>query len=217
MKHAITVLSLFLLAMPATAFAQGHDRDKEKDKPAQSEQKSGAPGFRANHQGEAAQERKGSEQKEAGRARQNAARQPQAQAPQSQAPANATRQGRVRPERSNGFPTARTNEAAGSRGEARTQARITRESRPQAFQHRDIRRVRAGAFHYPRGYSYRRWSVGARLPIFFISSPYFFSDYLDVGLEPPPYGYRWVRYGPDALLVDRYTGEVVDVAYDVFY
>ncbi|WP_409574764.1 RcnB family protein [Sphingopyxis sp. PET50] len=30
-------------------------------------------------------------------------------------------------------------------------------------------------------------------------------------------GYRWVRYYNDALLVDTYSGEVVDVIYDFFW
>jgi Ni/Co efflux regulator RcnB len=38
-----------------------------------------------------------------------------------------------------------------------------------------------------------------------------------VGLPPPPYGYRWVRYGPDALLVNICDGRILDVIYDAFY
>ena len=35
---------------------------------------------------------------------------------------------------------------------------------------------------------------------------------------PEAYGpYRWVRYYDDALLVDIYSGEVVDVMYDFFW
>ena len=35
---------------------------------------------------------------------------------------------------------------------------------------------------------------------------------------PEVYGpYRWVRYYDDALLVDIYSGEVVDVIYDFFW
>jgi hypothetical protein len=35
---------------------------------------------------------------------------------------------------------------------------------------------------------------------------------------PPAYGpYRWVRYYNDALLVDIYTGRVVDTVYDIFW
>ena len=35
---------------------------------------------------------------------------------------------------------------------------------------------------------------------------------------PAVYGpYRWVRYYDDVLLVDIYSGEVVDVIYDFFW
>jgi hypothetical protein len=35
---------------------------------------------------------------------------------------------------------------------------------------------------------------------------------------PPAYGrFRWVRYFGDVLLVDIYTGEVVDVVHDFFW
>ena len=33
----------------------------------------------------------------------------------------------------------------------------------------------------------------------------------------PPYGYRWLRYGPDLLLVEIAAGRIVDVIYDAFY
>ena len=34
---------------------------------------------------------------------------------------------------------------------------------------------------------------------------------------PPMPGTVWVRYGDDALLIDRYTGEVIQVAYGIFW
>ena len=84
------------------------------------------------------------------------------------------------------------------------------------FHGRSFTAVHLGAFHYPRGWGYRRWSVGNYLPLFFLSAPYFF-DYGDIGLPPPPPGTYWVRYGPDALLVDRYSGRIVNVIPGVFY
>jgi Ni/Co efflux regulator RcnB len=84
--------------------------------------------------------------------------------------------------------------------------------RPSTFH-----RIRARTFHYPRGYRYRRFRVGLILPALFLSSAYFFNSYYDLGLGPPPPGYVWVRYGPDLLLVNRYTGRVVDVIYGAFY
>jgi Ni/Co efflux regulator RcnB len=81
----------------------------------------------------------------------------------------------------------------------------------------NIRRVRASAFRYPQGYSYRRWSSGSILPSLFLSSAYFYNSWATVGAYPPPRGYVWVRYGPDLLLVSRRSGRIRDVIYGVFY
>lgn len=69
----------------------------------------------------------------------------------------------------------------------------------------------------PRGFTYRRFSLGERVPAALLAADFFLSDYFSYGLTPPPPGYVWVRDGSDAVLVDRYTGEVVQVEYDVFY
>jgi Ni/Co efflux regulator RcnB len=69
----------------------------------------------------------------------------------------------------------------------------------------------------PRGFAYRRFALGERVPGVLLAASYFLMDYSLYGLEPPPPGYVWVRDGTDAVLVDRYTGEVVQVEYDVFY
>ena len=69
----------------------------------------------------------------------------------------------------------------------------------------------------PRGFTFRRFSLGERVPSVLLAATYFLMDYSLYGLEPPPPGYVWVRDGTDAVLVDRYTGEVVQVEYDVFY
>ncbi|MGH7022351.1 MAG: RcnB family protein [Caulobacteraceae bacterium] len=79
------------------------------------------------------------------------------------------------------------------------------------------RRYRGGAFRYPPGFAYRRWSRGQFLPFALLGAAYYINNYAMMGLEPPPFGYRWVRYGPDALLVDVTTREVVGVVYNVFY
>jgi Ni/Co efflux regulator RcnB len=69
----------------------------------------------------------------------------------------------------------------------------------------------------PRGFTYRRFSLGERIPSVLLAADYFLTDFMLYGLEAPPPGYVWVRDGTDAVLVDRYTGEVVEVEYDVFY
>lgn len=78
-------------------------------------------------------------------------------------------------------------------------------------------RIRGPIFRYPHGYSYRRWGIGAILPHLFLSSYYYWTDWRALGLLPPPPGYVWVRYGPDLLLVNRYTGRIADVIYGAFY
>jgi Ni/Co efflux regulator RcnB len=76
--------------------------------------------------------------------------------------------------------------------------------------------VRAPEFRYPRGWAYRHWNTGEVLPGLFLTSAYFF-DYGFLGVPPPPPGLRWVRYGPDALLVNVRSGRIVDTVYDAFY
>ena len=79
------------------------------------------------------------------------------------------------------------------------------------------RRFHAGHYRAPRGYSYQRWSYGQRLPSMYYANNFWLSNFLIYGLFAPPPDAVWVRYGPDALLVDRYTGEIISVEYNVFY
>ncbi len=78
-------------------------------------------------------------------------------------------------------------------------------------------RFRAAAYRAPRGYSYRQWTYGERLPAMYFGRDYWLSDFLTYELFAPPEGYVWVRYGPDALLVDEDSGEIIQVRYNVFY
>jgi Ni/Co efflux regulator RcnB len=78
-------------------------------------------------------------------------------------------------------------------------------------------RLRLGQFRYPPGYAYRSWGIGQSLPQLLFSAAYYFTDYAALGLDPPPYGYQWVRYGPDVLLVNIRSGEILDVIHNAFY
>lgn len=78
-------------------------------------------------------------------------------------------------------------------------------------------RVHGPAFVYPHGWHYRRWGIGARFPTLFLTPSYFYQDWATLGLQEPPPGYAWVRFGPDLLLVNLATDEVEDVVYGVFY
>jgi Ni/Co efflux regulator RcnB len=80
----------------------------------------------------------------------------------------------------------------------------------------NIRPIHRPGWRYPPGYAYRRWTIGLLLPHLFLSQAYYFDDYATYGYGPPPYGCRWVRYGPDLLLVDVNTGRIRDVIYGAF-
>jgi Nickel/cobalt transporter regulator len=84
------------------------------------------------------------------------------------------------------------------------------------YRGRPIARVHVAPFRYPRGFAYRRWAVGGVLPAIFLTQAYFYTDWGALGLPPPDPGFKWVRYGPDLLLVNVSTGQVADVIYGVF-
>jgi hypothetical protein len=76
---------------------------------------------------------------------------------------------------------------------------------------------RLGSYYDPFGWNYRRYPIGWRLWPSYYDVDHWLDDPWRYRL-PPAYGrYRWVRYWDDALLVDIYSGRVVDVIYDVFW
>ena len=78
-------------------------------------------------------------------------------------------------------------------------------------------RFHNGDYRVPAGYQTRHWGYGERLPRGYFASDYWIGDFLMFGLFAPPTDLVWVRVGDDALLVDRYSGDIVQVRYDVFY
>lgn len=76
---------------------------------------------------------------------------------------------------------------------------------------------RLGNYWDPYGSRYRRFSIGFSLFPSYYQSNYWLDDPWMYRL-PTAYGpYRWVRYYDDALLVNVYTGQVVDVVYSFFW
>lgn len=76
---------------------------------------------------------------------------------------------------------------------------------------------RIGLYIDPFGWGYNRWGIGSRLYPNYYRSSYWINDpwmYRLPHAYPP---YRWVRYHNDALLVDTWSGEVVDVIYNFFW
>jgi Ni/Co efflux regulator RcnB len=86
-----------------------------------------------------------------------------------------------------------------------------------AYRGRDFFRFRSDPYIWPRGYSSRSWGVRQILPSFFLMDRYYIDNFWDYGFDEPPYGYRWVRVGDDALLVNVYSGQIIDVVPGVFY
>lgn len=86
----------------------------------------------------------------------------------------------------------------------------------------DWRRRHRSRFHFgwyydPFGWDYMRYGIGWRLWPSYYGSSFWLNDPSYYRL-PPVYGpYRWIRYHNDALLVNVYTGSVVDVIYDFFW
>ncbi len=79
------------------------------------------------------------------------------------------------------------------------------------------RRYRWQSYRRPSGWYYRRWVFGTILPMMFWTQQYWITDYWQFGLPNAPYGYVWVRYGNDALLVNVQTGYILQVRYGLFY
>ncbi|MDP8912310.1 MAG: RcnB family protein [Pseudomonadota bacterium] len=75
-----------------------------------------------------------------------------------------------------------------------------------------------GYYYSPyRNHSYSRFGIGVTLGSGFYSSRYWINDPWRYRLPEPFPGTRWIRYYNDVLLVDTFTGEVVDVIYDFFW
>ncbi len=70
----------------------------------------------------------------------------------------------------------------------------------------------------PSGWYYRRWTYGQALPAMFWGRNYWISSWGEFRSSwRRHFGYQWVRYGDDAILVDASTGQILQVQYGVFY
>ncbi len=105
------------------------------------------------------------------------------------------------------------NQMMGPRGGQLSQGRRSN----QWFWHGRWRnRMRAPAFMFPPGWGYRRWRIGQRLPPV-LMSPRFVQNVVPFGMGRTPPGRRWVRFGPDLLLVNFRTRVIEDAIYGVFW
>jgi Ni/Co efflux regulator RcnB len=79
------------------------------------------------------------------------------------------------------------------------------------------RRFNVPSYRRPAGWYSHRWTFGEFLPAAFWVRDYWIIDFEEYDLPPPPWGTVWVRVAGDALLIDEDSGEIITIAYDVFY
>jgi hypothetical protein len=88
----------------------------------------------------------------------------------------------------------------------------------QRYRYSNRNLYRAGRYYAPyRNHSYSRLSIGLFLGSGFYGDNYWINDPWQYRLPAAYPGTRWVRYYDDVLLIDVYTGEVIDVIYDFFW
>jgi Ni/Co efflux regulator RcnB len=111
---------------------------------------------------------------------------------------------------------------AESRSRSGTHHWDTRWRSNDRYDWQDWRRHHRSNFHLglyfdPFGWSYQPWQIGWRLWPHYYSSRYWITDPWEYRLPYAPPGYRWIRYYDDAILVDTFTGEAVDVIHNFFW
>ena len=74
----------------------------------------------------------------------------------------------------------------------------------------------AAPYAWPRGRGYSPIGVGGYLAPDFWSPDYFVVDYDLYGVPAPEPDFAWIRYGPDLLLMQLDTGEIIQVISGVF-
>lgn len=88
----------------------------------------------------------------------------------------------------------------------------------QRYRYANRSLFRSGGYYAPyRNYRYNRLSIGIYLDSLFYSNRYWLNDPYQYRLPHAPYGTQWVRYYDDVVLVDTYTGEVLDVIENFFW
>ena len=80
-----------------------------------------------------------------------------------------------------------------------------------------VNRFRGPAYVYPRGFGYRTWAHGQYLPRAYFAAPYYADNWTYYRLGPPPIGFRYIRVGPDILLVNLRTGFISETIPGVFF
>lgn len=73
-----------------------------------------------------------------------------------------------------------------------------------------------GIYDDPFGLAYRPFAIGYHLGPAYYDQQYLLAP-ATYSLPYPPPGTSWVRYWNDALLVDTWTGEIIDIVHNFFW
>jgi len=87
----------------------------------------------------------------------------------------------------------------------------------QNYRHRHRSLFHLGFYYDPFGWGYYPYQIGWRMWPSYYGSRYWINDPWMYRLPYAPAGYRWVRYWNDAVLIDTWTGTVVDVIPGFFW
>ncbi len=85
------------------------------------------------------------------------------------------------------------------------------------YRNRYRSQFRLGFYNDPFGWGYQPYSIGWRMWPSYYRSSYWLNDPWHYRLPYAPAGTRWIRYYDDAILVDTWDGQVVDVIYNFFW
>ncbi|MEO6433378.1 MAG: RcnB family protein [Sphingomicrobium sp.] len=85
------------------------------------------------------------------------------------------------------------------------------------YRHRHNWLFNLGFYYDPFGWGYSPFSVGYRMWPSYYGSQYWLNDPWQYRLPYAPPGTRWIRYYDDVMLIDTWSGQVVDVIYDFFW
>lgn len=87
----------------------------------------------------------------------------------------------------------------------------------QNYRHHHHSLFHLGFYIDPFGWGYQPYSIGWRLWPSYYSENYWINDPWQYRLPYAPPGYVWIRYWNDALLIDTWSGTVVDVIPNFFW
>lgn len=86
-----------------------------------------------------------------------------------------------------------------------------------SYRNRNRSLFRLGFYMDPFGWGYQPYSIGWRMWPSYYRSSFWLNDPWQYRLPYAPPGTRWIRYYNDAILVDTWDGQVVDVLYNFFW